>query len=81
MELASTCRRVHTGLEGTANSVAIAGRDRWFESTSLQRGVGLRTSSHRPAADGRPGWLGQMKWQPGPSDDPWVPRLPLTCAS
>jgi hypothetical protein len=39
MELASTCPRAHTGLEGTANSVAIAGRDRWFESTSLQRQV------------------------------------------
>jgi hypothetical protein len=39
MELASTCRRAHTGLEGTANSVAIAGRDRWFESDSLQRRV------------------------------------------
>jgi hypothetical protein len=34
-----TGRIVNTGLEGTANSVAIAGRDRWFESTSLHRRV------------------------------------------
>jgi hypothetical protein len=40
MELASICRWAHTGLEGTAILSRSRGRDRWFESTFLQRGVG-----------------------------------------
>ena len=39
MELASICRRAHTELEGTAILSRSRGRDRWFESTFLQRGV------------------------------------------
>jgi hypothetical protein len=40
MELACICRRTHTGRR-YSNSVAIAGRDRWFGSTSLQQTVRL----------------------------------------
>jgi hypothetical protein len=39
MELASICRRAHTELEGTAILSRSRGRDRWFESTFLQRRV------------------------------------------
>jgi hypothetical protein len=39
MELASICRRAHTGLEGTAILSRSRGRDRWFESTFVQRRV------------------------------------------
>jgi hypothetical protein len=39
MELARICRRAHTGLEGAAILSRSRRRDRWFESTFLQRGV------------------------------------------
>jgi hypothetical protein len=39
MELASICRRAHTELEGTAILSRSRGRDRWFESTFLERRV------------------------------------------
>jgi hypothetical protein len=39
MELASICRRAHTEFEGTAILSRSRGRDRWFESTFLQRRV------------------------------------------
>ena len=39
MELAPICRRAHTELEGTAILSRSRGRDRWFESTFLQRRV------------------------------------------
>ena len=39
MELASICRQAHTELEGTAILSRSRGRDRWFESTFLQRRV------------------------------------------
>ena len=39
MELASICRRAHTELDGTAILSRSRGRDRWFESTFLQRRV------------------------------------------
>jgi hypothetical protein len=51
MELASICRRAHTGLEGTAILSRSRGRDRWFESTFLQQRVlqtfRLAASQHR----------------------------------
>ena len=63
MELASICRRAHTELEGTAILSRSRGRERWFESTFLQRRVCLsseprgywRKAPHLAAVCG---WLG-----------------------
>jgi hypothetical protein len=53
MELASICRRAHTELEGTAILSRSRGRDRWFESTFLQRGVSCEPEFLDHGADGR----------------------------
>ena len=64
MELASICRRAHTELEGTAILSRSRGRDRWFESTFLQRRVSCELFQNRPVSNFRGRQIGNAtSWE------------------